>query len=99
MALLERSRSDNRQIVDLLKGYGKPLPPPENDAFGPMFERFGDARVVLLGEATHGTSEFYRARAAISRTLIDRHGFNIIAVEADWPDAARIDRFVRHQPH
>ncbi len=49
-----------------------------------------------MGEATHGSSEFYRARSAISRHLIQNHGFNIVAVEADWPDAARIDRFVRH---
>ena len=62
------------------------------------FDRFADARVVLLGEASHGTSEFYRARAAISRRLIERHGFNIVAVEADWPDAATIDRYVRHRP-
>ena len=52
--------------------------------------------MVLLGEASHGTSEFYRARAAITRRLIERHGFNIVAVEADWPDAATIDRYVRH---
>jgi erythromycin esterase-like protein len=53
---------------------------------------------VLLGEATHGTSEFYRARAAISRHLIEHYGFTILAVEADWPDAATIDRYVRHLP-
>jgi erythromycin esterase-like protein len=53
---------------------------------------------VLLGEASHGTSEYYRARAAISRRLIEEHGFNIVAVEADWPDAATIDRYVRHRP-
>ena len=63
-----------------------------------MFDRFGDARVVLLGEASHGTIEFYRARAAISQRLIERHGFSIVAVEADWPDAATIDRYVRHRP-
>jgi erythromycin esterase-like protein len=63
-----------------------------------MFDRFADAKVVLLGEATHGTSEFYRARAAITRRLIERHGFSIVAVEADWPDAARIDAYVRHRP-
>ena len=51
---------------------------------------------MLLGEATHGTSEFYAARAAITRHLIEHHGFNLIAVEADWPDAARIDDYVRH---
>lgn len=55
-----------------------------------MFDRFGDAKIVLLGEASHGTSEFYRARAAITRRLIEHHGFTIVAVEADWPDAARL---------
>jgi erythromycin esterase-like protein len=53
---------------------------------------------VLLGEASHGTSEFYQARAAITRRLIEAHGFSIVAVEADWPDAAAIDRYVRHRP-
>jgi erythromycin esterase-like protein len=62
-----------------------------------IFERFGDALVLMLGESTHGTSEFYRARAAISRMLIERHGFNIVVGEADWPDADRLDRFVRHR--
>ena len=60
-----------------------------------MLERIGDARVVLLGEATHGTSEFYRMRTAITRALVERAGFNIIAVEADWPDAAALDAHVR----
>jgi erythromycin esterase-like protein len=74
------------------------LPAPERaDEFGALFDRFGDARVVLLGEATHGTSEFYRARAAISRRLIERHGFTVVALEADWPDAVRVDRYVRHR--
>ena len=62
-----------------------------------LLDDIGDARVVLLGEATHGTAEFYRARAAITRRLIDAHGFNVVAVEADWPDATRIDRYVRHR--
>jgi erythromycin esterase-like protein len=73
------------------------LPDIDDPAFGALFDRYGDARVVLLGEASHGTSEFYLARAAISRRLIERHGFNIVAVEADWPDAATIDRYVRHR--
>lgn len=72
------------------------LPPPEHAAFGEAFARYGNAQVVLLGEATHGSSEFYQARAAISRYLIQQFGFNVVAVEADWPDAARIDRYVRH---
>jgi erythromycin esterase-like protein len=85
-------------LTSQLRAHAEPLPSPADArAFGAMFDRFGDARVVLLGEATHGTSEFYRARAAISRHLIDHHGFSIVAVEADWPDAARIDDYVRHQ--
>jgi erythromycin esterase-like protein len=53
---------------------------------------------VLLGEATHGTSEFYRARARISQVLIERCGFDFVAVEADWPDAMRINRYVMDAP-
>jgi protein-L-isoaspartate(D-aspartate) O-methyltransferase len=76
----------------------EPLPAFDDPAFGRLFARFADRRVVLLGEASHGTAEFYRARAAITRHLIQSHGFSIVAVEADWPDAAAIDRYVRHQP-
>ena len=84
-------------LPDLIRRSAEPLPEIDDPAFGAMFDRFGDARVVLLGEASHGTSEFYRSRAAISKRLIERHGFNIVAVEADWPDAATIDRYVRHR--
>ena len=62
----------------------------------PLLRRIGDARVVLLGEATHGTSEFYRMRERISRELIEHKGFYFIAIEGDWPDAARIDHYVRY---
>jgi erythromycin esterase-like protein len=82
----------------LIADAAEPLPDIDDRTFGEFFDRFADARVVLLGEASHGTSEFYRARAAISRHLIERHGFNIVAVEADWPDAATIDRYIRHRP-
>ena len=85
-------------LPELIAKAAEPLPDIDDPAFGEMFDRFGDAKVVLLGEASHGTSEFYRARAAISRRLVERHGFNTVAVEADWPDAATIDRFVRHRP-
>ena len=95
--LLEQQEAEAAELGRLLRGFGEILPAPERqDEFGAPFDRFGDARIVLLGEATHGTSEFYRARAAITRHLIVEHGFNIVAVEADWPDAARIDRYVRH---
>jgi len=62
----------------------------------PLLQRLDAARIVLLGEASHGTSEFYRMRARISRELIERKGFSFVAIEGDWPDAARIDHYVRH---
>jgi protein-L-isoaspartate(D-aspartate) O-methyltransferase len=61
-----------------------------------LMRRIGDARVVLLGEASHGTSEFYRMRQRISQALIEQKGFSFVAIEGDWPDAARIDHYVRH---
>lgn len=74
------------------------LPDPSVPGFGAMFDRLGTRRVVLLGEATHGTAEFYRARAAITRRLIEEFGFNAIALEADWPDVAVLDRTLRRRP-
>jgi len=73
----------------------QPIGGPEEADLGPLLERIGDARVVLLGEASHGTSEFYRMRERITRALIDEQGFRVVAVEADWPDAAQIDHYVR----
>jgi protein-L-isoaspartate(D-aspartate) O-methyltransferase len=84
-------------VPELIAAAAEPLPDIADPTFGGMFDRFGDARVVLLGESSHGTSEFYRARAAVTRRLIEEHGFSIVAVEADWPDAATIDRYVRHR--
>lgn len=84
-------------LVALLRQRSDPLPEIDDEAFAAAFDRFGDAKVVLLGEGTHGTSDFYRARAAITRRLIDRHGFRIVAVEADWPDVAELDRFARNR--
>ncbi|HBY93202.1 MAG TPA: erythromycin esterase [Chloroflexi bacterium] len=60
-----------------------------------VMELVGDARVLLLGEATHGTAEFYRERAHITERLVREKGFTIVAVEADWPDAYRVNRYVR----
>ncbi|MBX9460779.1 MAG: erythromycin esterase family protein [Brevundimonas sp.] len=93
----DRLAGDETEIVPLIRAAAEPLPDIDDPAFGALFDRFSDARVVLLGEASHGTSEFYRARAAITRRLIERHGFSIVAVEADWPDAASLDRYVRRR--
>ena len=60
-----------------------------------VVERVGEARVVLIGEASHGTSEFYRMRARITRALIEKAGFNVVGIEADWPDTSMLDRWVR----
>ena len=63
-----------------------------------LLDRIGDADVVLLGEASHGTSEFYRMRARITRELVLRRGFRMVAIEGDWPDAAHVDRHLRDLP-
>ncbi|MCX7512790.1 protein-L-isoaspartate(D-aspartate) O-methyltransferase [Frateuria sp. STR12] len=93
-----RAPVDGGGLPDLIRAAMEPLPELDDPAFGRLFDRYADARVVLLGEASHGTSEFYRARAAITRRLIEAHGFTIVAVEADWPDAAALDRYVRGRP-
>ena len=68
----------------------------ESVDLAPLMGRIGAARVVLIGESSHGTSEFYRMRARITRDLIEHHDFAFVAIEGDWPDAARIDKYVRH---
>ncbi|HEX7958886.1 MAG TPA: erythromycin esterase family protein [Terriglobales bacterium] len=65
--------------------------------YDPLIEAIADARFVLIGEASHGTHEFYRHRAQITKRLIAEKDFNAVAVEADWPDAYRVDQFVRHE--
>lgn len=93
-----RSFRPERGLPEVIAEAAIPLLDIDDPLFALQFDRFADARVVLLGEASHGTSEFYRARAAITRRLVEEHGFNIVAVEADWPDAALVDRQVRHKP-
>ena len=63
--------------------------------YDPLIALVGDARFVLLGESSQGTNEFYNARAEITQRLITEKGFNAVAVEADWPDAYRINRYVQ----
>jgi erythromycin esterase-like protein len=67
------------------------------DDFDPAFltRLIGDARIVMLGESTHGTHEFYRLRAQITRRLVEERGFTTVAIEGDWPDAYRVNRYVR----
>jgi protein-L-isoaspartate(D-aspartate) O-methyltransferase len=81
-----------RDLADAAESFGS----IETADLNPLLERIGSARIVLLGEATHGTSEFYRMRERITRDLIVKKGFRFVAIEADWPDAARVDHYVRH---
>ncbi len=85
-----------QKLVERIADAAEPFSTIEAVDLGPLLERVGDARIVLLGEATHGTSEFYRMRERISRELIVKKGFRFIAIEGDWPDAARVDHYVRH---
>jgi erythromycin esterase-like protein len=80
--------------AEALRAVAHPLAEDTPD-YDPLLRRIGDARFVLLGEATHGTHEFYQERARITRRLIEERGLLAVAVEADWPDAARVNRYVR----
>ncbi len=71
----------------------------EGGDYDSLLELIGDRRFVLIGEASHGTHEFYRERARITRRLIEERGFTAVAVEADWPDAYRVNRYVMGLSH
>jgi len=87
MALESPAAPTLRDVVQPLTGAAQ-----DYDA---LLDSIGDARIVLLGEASHGTHEFYRERARITRRLIEEKSFVAVAVEADWPDAYRVNRWVR----
>lgn len=91
--------SNDATIAKLVRETAEPLADIDSAGIGQLIDRIGDARLVLLGEATHGTSEFYRMRARITLELIEHRGFDFVAVEADWPDAARVDSYVLGDPH
>jgi erythromycin esterase-like protein len=80
-------------LVASVRAVAHPLTGGERD-HDPLLEMIGDARFVMLGEATHGTHEFYRERARITRRLVEEKGFDAVVVEAEWPDAARVGRYV-----
>ncbi len=91
-----------KSIAKLIRETAEPIDDPDTASVEALLERIGDARLVLLGESTHGTSEFYRMRARITRQLIEKFDFDFVAVEADWPDAARVNAYVlgeTQRPH
>ncbi len=84
------------QLADLIQKNSLPL--DEESAMDALMEAIGEARYVLLGEASHGTHEYYTLRTAISKRLITEKGFSFIAVEGDWPDCYRLNRFIKGYP-
>jgi erythromycin esterase-like protein len=86
--------------IEQLKAHVTPFESVSQDSgiISKHFDSFSDCKVLLIGDASHGTSEFYSVRAEITKYMIKNHGFNIVAVEADWPDAENVDRYVRHRP-
>lgn len=87
----------HRPLSDLIARNAEPFDPDGIDEtpLDSLLERIGAARVVLIGEATHGTSEFYRMRARITRDLIEKCGFTVVGIEGDYPDTSLVDRAVR----
>lgn len=83
-------------LLQSLRTAARPLRQPED--LTPVVAAVGDARLVLLGEASHGTHEFYAWRDRLSRRLIDETGFSFIAIEGDWVSLLPLDRYVRHRP-
>lgn len=83
-----------RHLVSSARNAAQPFSGARTDV-GPVLERLAAASVILIGEASHGTQDFYHLRATITKHLIEHHGLNAVAVEADWPDAYRVDRYVR----
>src|SRR4051794_12741974 len=79
-----RGSIPDTELIDEIQALARPLQNPKD--LDPLMNAIGDSRYVLLGEATHGTSEFYTWRAEISKRLITEKGFSFIAVEGDWPD-------------
>ncbi|HEY9668991.1 MAG TPA: erythromycin esterase family protein [Coleofasciculaceae cyanobacterium] len=82
------------KLTDAIREVAHPLTGAAED-YDPLMELIGDARFVLIGEASHGTHDFYEQRAEITKRLIQEKGFTAVAVEADWPDAYRVNRYVR----
>jgi erythromycin esterase-like protein len=95
----QRPRDDTITSAELVQQIRERARPLNDDRdLDPLLERIGEARYVLLGEASHGTSEYYQWRTRISQRLIREKGFSFIAVEGDWPDCYEVNRYVKASP-
>ena len=93
MKTRERDGDRTERVIARLRSIARPLASDRD--LDPLIERTGDARHVLLGEASHGTAEFYTWRARLTRRLIEEKDFSFVAVEGDWPDCSRVNRYVK----
>lgn len=85
---------DEKEVTSVLQQWAYPL--KSKTDLKPLFDKIGSARIVMLGEASHGTHEYYTWRSYISRKLVEEYGFNFIAVEGDWPDCYSLNRFIKN---
>jgi erythromycin esterase-like protein len=85
-----------QQLINTLNKCIQPLEPQTRD-YSNLLQKIGDARFVFIGEATHGSEEFYQSRIRITQRLIQEKGFMAIAIEGDWPDAYTIHRYIQGQ--
>ncbi|HEY6063604.1 MAG TPA: erythromycin esterase family protein, partial [Chitinophagaceae bacterium] len=95
--LTTQPQADEGNIISLISDKAYPL--MEQADLQPLFDRIGDAQFVLLGEASHGTHEYYTWRSYITQRLIKEKGFDFIAVEGDWPDCYRLNRYIKNYPN
>jgi len=90
------AKLNEHEVVSAITQWAYPL--VNRNSLDPLFDRIGDARIVMLGEASHGTHEYYNWRSYITRRLIEEKGFNFVAVEGDWPDCYQLNRYVKNYP-
>ena len=81
-----------RKLINAIKEQSLPL---NDQSLDNIIETIGNARIVMIGEASHGTSEFYTIRAELSKKLIEQKGFHVIAVEGDWPSVQTVNQYVK----
>src|SRR4051812_14798769 len=92
-SLFTRTGIDTEEGVEIIRQ--KAIVLNNKNDLEPLIERIGEARIVMLGEASHGTHEYYTWRSYISRQLIEKKNFNFIAVEGDWPDCYQINLYIK----
>lgn len=93
--IVERPKTADQAVTEYIRSLGHPLTAGDLSGYDPLLQDIGNTRIVLIGEASHGTHEFYRERALITTRLIREMGFNFVAIEGDWPEAQAVNKFVQ----